>query len=691
MAARPAAGRVAADATAAVTWLSHGRLTIPVLDRDHLGNSGMEKIDVVASLGQRRLLRPAWVKAALAANDRLKLYLSVLQAAQAHADQPNAPVLDLGREFAAAHVSAPWLADLPATAFREGRTLHLPAFLRVAGLLKDDLRVMVRPLADGGEAEACGMAGRVEHWCGWLDALAGDALEPPQMKALTSGRRAPGEGGDSLHLLVMDLHKALNRLAAELSSETIDGAHVWQLEAADRSRVAAFMRGVNRTRALKFDHPGLDTAATRDGERLLLQNDIGTNDAHVLVVQVEGLRVTLTYSDLRLQRFGFFQAMLAELGASWSAPDTRITAGVNAGEAYHVGTATFDCADEDALRAVLEGIGARIVFLIDWNRARKRLVQFVSKADAVAVLAEAARTEIGHMGWLLAGGERLIHGAMQALGADYFHIGDRLDQVMGAAQAREFLVEVLTQASQAMRQQQSPALIADDIRLLLVRHMRRHRDEFDLLSEHAAYCHALAEGVRDALAHGHENDRKAARRLAERAKEWERDADLLVMRSRLRAERHPRWLPFTRLIEGADDVADALEEAAFLLSLIAADHHQGWGGEVRQTMQLLADAVLGAVQDHVKALAIARTLGEESSRDDHEEFVAALWRVLNAERQCDTLLRDVRRSLSEHVGDAATLNLSTDLANALESATDALLATGYGLRKLAFSRVGVGT
>ena len=82
MAARSAAGRVAADATAAVTRLSHGRLTIPVLDRDHLGNSGMEKIDVVASLGQRRLLRPAWVKAALAANDRLKLYLSVLQAAE---------------------------------------------------------------------------------------------------------------------------------------------------------------------------------------------------------------------------------------------------------------------------------------------------------------------------------------------------------------------------------------------------------------------------------------------------------------------------------------------------------------------------------------------------------------------------------------------------------------------------------
>jgi hypothetical protein len=57
--------------------------------------------------------------------------------------------------------------------------------------------------------------------------------------------------------------------------------------------------------------------------------------------------------------------------------------------------------------------------------------------------------------------------------------------------------------------------------------------------------------------------------------------------------------------------------------------------------------------------------------------------VLNAERQCDVLLRDVRRALAEHVSDAATLNLSTDFAQALESATDWLLATGYGLRRLA--------
>ena len=641
----------------------------------------MEKMEAVATLGQTELLKPARVRAALAANDRLKLYLSVLQAAHEHASGADAPALDLSREFAAAGVKASWLAEIPANAYREGKRLHIADLPRLRELLAEDLRVMGRPVEDQGD-----LATRVDHWCDWFAQLEPDTLSSDELHALTSGKRGKD---DSLHLLVMDLHKAINRLAAELSSENIDGAHVWQIDEADRARVAAFMRGINQTRALKLSHPGLDTAATRDGERLLLQNDIGTNDAHVLVIQVEGLEVTLTYSDLHRRRFAFFQSLLCEVGASWSEPQARTNADLNFGATYYVGTARFSCTDESHLCTVLEGIGARIVFLIDWNRARKRLEQFVSKTDAVAILSEAARRRSGHMAWLEAGGEKLIFDAMQALGADYFRIGDRLDTVMGTEKARAFVLDVMALAMGAAQQHQPLALVADDTRLLLTRYLRRH-DEFDLLAEHAAYCHAMAEGLRDGLAHGHERDRKAAREFAERAKDWERRADQLVMDARARAEARPRWEAFAELVETADDVADALEEAAFLLSLIAADHHQGWRGEVHQTMQLLADAVLGAAQDHVRAIEVARTLGEGSSAEDHEEFVAALWRVLNAERQCDVLLRDVRRALAEHVSDAATLNLSTDFAQALESASDWLLATGYGLRRLAFSRVGVG-
>ena len=43
----------------------------------------MQKAEAVAALGSSSLSLPAWVRAALGANDRLKLYLSVLQAAAA--------------------------------------------------------------------------------------------------------------------------------------------------------------------------------------------------------------------------------------------------------------------------------------------------------------------------------------------------------------------------------------------------------------------------------------------------------------------------------------------------------------------------------------------------------------------------------------------------------------------------------
>ncbi len=694
----------------------------------------MQKSDAVAAMGKSSLLLPAWIKAALAANDRLKLYLSVLQAAAAHAAHPEAEALDLGREVAAAGIEGRWLRELPGAASQVDGALLVPDLPRMAARLAEDLSVMARPLLDSAAAVDATRE-RLAHWLQWLDAFGeqhsgAEALSAEQLRLLTSGKRAekshgkPGakaEGkhahgsvkvgdaaeADSLHLLVMDLHKQLNQLASTLSSETIDGAHVWQLLEGDHARVQAFMRGLNRTARLKFDHPGLDTAATRDGERLLLQNDIGTNDAHVLVLQVEGLSITLNYSDLHRPRFEFFQELLNPFGAQWADTQSKVAAGLNDGQAYTFGSARFDCADEAALAAALEGIGSRIVFLIDWNRARKRLLPFVGKQGAIEVLRAAAAQDVGHMAWLKAGGEQIIFAAMQAAGEGAFRIGDRLDSVLGQADAQAFMLEVLGQASKALLAGQPAALVADETRMLLARRMRQRSSEFDLIEEHAAYCHALAQAVSDGLAHdvtgGHKGDHKAAshaaRGLAERAKVWERQADHLVMRARDQAQRQRRWQPIARLLELSDDIADALEEAAFLISLIAEDHRQGWSAELHQLLGKLAQAVLSATQEHIKALAIARRLasrgegsdaGSAMDQDgaDSDAFLAASWHVLRSERECDELLRAARRVMLGAIKDAASLMLANDLAMALELASDRLLVAGYALRDVAFEQVG---
>jgi hypothetical protein len=91
----------------------------------------------------------------------------------------------------------------------------------------------------------------------------------------------------------------------------------------------------------------------------------------------------------------------------------------------------------------------------------------------------------------------------------------------------------------------------------------------------------------------------------------------------------------------------------------------------------------------VKALAIARTLSANSDVVDNDAFLGATWRVLQAERQCDALLRDARRVILGAVQDAPSLMLANDLASALESASDRLLTAGYALRDVAFDKAGV--
>ena len=114
----------------------------------------------------------------------------------------------------------------------------------------------------------------------------------------------------------MDLHKALNALAAEAAQERLDGAAIAHIEDGDRPLIAAFMPGLNRTSPLKFNQPGLQSTAMRSGDRLIIQNDLGTTEPHVIVFHVEGLRVELTHTDVHPERAQFFREMLKQYAVS---------------------------------------------------------------------------------------------------------------------------------------------------------------------------------------------------------------------------------------------------------------------------------------------------------------------------------------------------------------------------------------
>ncbi|MDP2870005.1 hypothetical protein [Methyloversatilis sp.] len=643
----------------------------------------MRKESAVEALGQQSLLMPARIKAALAANDRLKLSLTMLQAAAAHASDREAPVADWAPDMRQAGLhDATWLRELVSTAYFDDHTLVLPKIAPLADLLQTDLTLMARPVCDGGTPADAELQQRRDNWLARLGTLAErEGLDGDGLRALTHGDR---RGGDSLHLLVMDLHRRLNALSAQIATENIDGAHAWQIKPDDRPLIQAFMRGIARTAQLKFSHPGLDTAVTRDHSRLLIQNDIGTNDVHVLVIEVEPGRIALTYSDLHAGRFDFFCRMLADIGFAWTVSAPRVSSNLNAGKPYQLGRAELRTRGTRALCDALERLASRIVFVIDWNRARRRLQIFVDKAGARDLLWQAAREEWGHMAWLLAGGEELVYGAMRAAGADAFRVGDRLDAVLGRDAARDYLAALLRTSSHALLAHQPVNQVADEARLLLARLLARRTIELDLIAEHAAWCHALAQALGDAL-----DGAGDAAALSTRAKDWERRADRLLTEARQRAERQARWAAVVALLSQADDVADALEECLFIHSMLEAPPVDGVPVEVRDALRLLCDTTTAAIQDWVRAIEIARHVGGAGNAREDESFLQTLWRMLRAERLCDEQARQARRAIVRtlHASPAA-FSLASDLAATLEKASDALLAAGYSLRSLVFSRNG---
>ena len=481
-----------------------------------------------------------------------------------------------------------------------------------------------------------------------------------------------GHGPDSLHRLVMDLHKRLNALQAAMAQETLDGAAVWGLEAADRPLVSAFMAGVHRTARLKFDHPGLATTATRSGGRLVIQNDIGTTDAHVIVVHVADRQVSVTYTDVHPERLAFFQSMLQPRGFTWEAGRTSILA---AGAPFYLATGQVQAADDEACCDALGFLGSRLVFLIDWNRARKQLRGFQRSVDRIALLGWAAETETGHRGFLELGGATLVNRAIEATAGSAMRFGDRLCDVLGDAETAAFLQFAFQAATGGKLSDQSPTLIKDRVRVALAEHFsNEERQLLGRAAEHAGLVFELATLVRD----GVQDDAVHRSRRAKRARRLEHDADQIVSDTRDAVRRRPDYAVFLPLLEAADEAADALEDAAFLLDLAALE------GKALRALQDLADLLVTVSQEWVKAVGHAGRIGPRGNRAadtaDTEDFLTAIARIGALEHEADDAERVLAVSAIQHAGDFRQLHLFTAVGDKLEAAADALKHASLILR-----------
>ncbi|HEY5127302.1 MAG TPA: hypothetical protein VIJ35_08385, partial [Bradyrhizobium sp.] len=611
----------------------------------------------------------------LAANDRVKARLSILQAAGRHAGDPHGAPFDLANQCRAVGIDPVAMEALVNGASPlAGERIMAPGLGKLGAAILDDVATMVQAVKAGHAAQGDVALERLSAIKAAASLGSSDAVELPQVARLTG---LFGSNGDSLHRLVMDLHKALNRLSASHAEEVLSDAHVYGLLPEDRPAVEAFMRGVELTRKLKFDHPGLATTATRSGARLTIQNDIGETDAHVVVIVVEQDTVTITYTDVHLARAKFFTGLLRNFPVQWSGLERKSAEGLGDDDVFYLVTGRYPADGGKRRDAFLEAIGASLVFLIDWNKARKILLAWVSKGDAVRVLDWAARNRTGHRAFLQLGGSELVASAVHHATPTRIGFGERLDGALGRDAAVDFLKTVLRVSAEALLTGGSIRFARDRIEADLVRHLQRVDGTLlTIVVRQAGLAREIAAGIAHFIAEQQAHrpfDRTA---LAMQARRIEEKADKIAIEARNEIVRFDADPIIERLVNCIEEAIDELEQAAFISSLVPSEVAPEVLGPLAE---LCSDAVSGT--EAAAAGAAAAAAVPDGHRVDSEDALATIGRLIDAEHNADAAERALTAIVLRGEFDLKTALSVLELARALERATDRLAGFGHLLHR----------
>ncbi|MFA4824054.1 MAG: hypothetical protein WC593_02740 [Methanoregula sp.] len=633
-----------------------------------------EKQVIIRELGEDGLLLPALVNTSLLANDRIKYYFTLLQTAAERAAHPDRDYPTLRTERETAGIENRDLDSVIAASQATGRGEYaIPFLAEIISSMETCTDEMIAPFLTGQKPVDSTFAERKKALFSSVQSRKSGCIDRQEIRLLTSGDRS---AGDSLHLLVMDLHRELNVLQASLARETIDGALTYMLEKDDEVFVRAFMAGVNRTAPLKFDHPGLGTTATRAGEKLLIQNDIGITDAHVLVITVQGMTVSIVYTDIHMQRLDFFQSLFNDWQVRWQDTLTRRGSDQFEKKVYHLSVGTFTATTNADLEKFLSFLGSRIVFLVDWNRARKQLRNFLLNKDCIAILKWAADNDVGHIGFLQLGGDKMVYSALELAAKVPLRYGEPLHQLLGRDRTVEYLKWVLKTASSGLLQNQPSLLLQDEIKTELLRNFRSaHEGMMDICVEHASLLIEVGTVIRDSLFHIRQaGNGDFLERNAKHAKLWESKADQLVMQLRILSRRIEEAEFFFSLIHTADDALDFLEEASFFITLLPSISRSK-----NADIQLanMADISIRGSQEYLKVLISAQSLHKGYNQDEMQDFLMAVNRVIGLEHECDEALRKTGKIIFKESQDFRELEVYRELARLIEESTNSLMKAVY--------------
>jgi uncharacterized protein Yka (UPF0111/DUF47 family) len=237
---------------------------------------------------------------------------------------------------------------------------------------------------------------------------------------------------------------------------------------------------------------------------------------------------------------------------------------------------------------------------------------------------------------------------------------------------------VLQTAATGLLKRQSAALIRDQVRAELFNHFRSAEQR--LLSDigrNAGIVAQLAGRLRTALRQEAGGRGDALAQSAAQAKLAESRADEIVRETRATTRRILGMDTFCRILEVADDAADDLEEAAFLVGLLGTcGNHL----ELPAPLLALSNCLVEGAQVFQRVIGSAQHVHRGGERETMRQFLEAVDQMVTIEHRTDEQERAVTNVLISAEIDCRHLHLFSGIANHLEAAADALLRASLMLR-----------
>ena len=148
------------------------------------------KTEIIERLGQTDLLLPSLIAEGLAANDRVKARLSVLQAAGGRARDPTGVRFDLTDECRAAGIDpVPLETVVNCASLSAGERITAPGLASLGAAIWDDVAAMIRAVKAGDAALGDSALERLSAIKGATSLGSSDDIELAQIARLTGLRR----------------------------------------------------------------------------------------------------------------------------------------------------------------------------------------------------------------------------------------------------------------------------------------------------------------------------------------------------------------------------------------------------------------------------------------------------------------------------------------------------------------------